>query len=231
MYGSYEIPVRVEGEVAITVEEGGEGFVYRREGAGEAVEKLLLAQRRRLLLSPVEPVNLPRSITPLLLVEFSSPVVLEPRARRRIFLKFPVEVGVFVSSGEGHELLDIFSLAAQKYTLYGDVGTGSICRYWRSDVYPSLPEVEPLREGVLELRLENTTSAWVEVGRAVFSAYGMKIYHSGSLAGMRGRMRILGESAAETYFSDSPLLEGMSMAPELFPAGRRSGKFTMEAGL
>jgi len=231
VYGSYEIPVRVEGEVTITVEEGGDGFVYRREGAGEAVEKLLLAQRRRLLLSPVEPVNLPKTITPLLLVEFSSPVVLEPGAERRIFLKFPVEVGVFVSSGAERELLDIFTLAAQKYTLYGDLGTGSICRYWRSDVYPSLPEVEPLREGVLELRLENTSPAWAEVGRAVFSAYGMKIHHSGSIASMRGRMRILGESSAETHFYDSPLLEGMLKAPELFPAGRRSGKYTMGAGL
>jgi hypothetical protein len=233
VFGIYDIPLRMEREFTLSVEERGENFVYRRESGDEIVEKMLLAGDGKLLVNPVEPLNKPKEITPLLLIEFQKPVVIEPGAKRKIFLKFPIEIGVFISGGKKLDVLDIFTIARQKYTLYGDVSTGKICRYWKSDVYPSIPEADPVREGILELRFENLSRGWVEVTRAVFNAYGMKIYYSDSMVSMRGNMRILGEGTAETYFSNSPLEKGMKKAVELYTARRLaiSTKFLMEAGL
>lgn len=234
MFGSYRLPAKIEEEVNITVEEEGEGFSYRRDLEGEVKEKFLLTQGNKLLLTPVEPVNYPREISSFLDIEFQKPVVIEPQVERKVYVKFPVEIGVFLSGGSRVDLLDVFALSKHKFTLYGDVSTGKVCKYWKSEVYPTIPECERLKEGVLELIIENTSREWVEVGKVVLNAYNMKLYYDDYLVAMRGKMRVIDEKSAETTLQDSPLRKGMNKSREIYVTRKLNmvlDKVLMEEGI
>ena len=51
----------------------------------------------------------------------------------------------------------------------------------------------------MELTLRNVTSDWVSISKAVFSAYGMKLYYADDVF-MKARMDIRSKSTAETSF-------------------------------
>jgi hypothetical protein len=235
MFGTYTIPLEIAAAgISLTIERDGEGLRYRSTCNDTTVEKLLLTRAGEVLINPVEPLNRPKELTATLLIELEKTLVVEPGTTKTVFLTFPIEIGVFITTNENVEVLDIFTLVPQKFTLYGDPRSGVICKYWRSTVSASIPTVNPLFEGVIQLRISNTTSDWVNVTRAVFNAYTMKIYYSERLVTMRATMKILLRHLAETLFIDEPLEQGMAKSLELYTARKLQvplTKFMMEAGL
>lgn len=218
MYGAYSFPASIETEnISISVEKEDNRFLYRREFQEEKVEKILAANSGQLIINPVEPLNKPVEVTSYMQIEFDKTIVVEPKSSKKIYLTFPIEIGVFASSKRDVEVLDVFTLVGQKYTLYGEPSEGVICRYWKSDIYSKMPETDRLREGIIELTLRNEIGEWVEVNRAVFNAVGMKIYYNG-IVSMRGTMELNSKSMAETDFIDSPLVSGMKKSVELYTA-------------
>ncbi|WP_231476625.1 DUF432 domain-containing protein [Methanoculleus sp. MH98A] len=191
-------------------------LTYRRRCEGQTFERILVSKTGEVVINPVEPVNLPREITDFLLVEFS-PMMIEPGASRTVYLKFPVEIGVFVESARDIEVLDVFASGTQKYTLYGSPTSGIIARYYESAVYPEIPQVDPFREGVMELSLHNSCREWVEVSRVVFESTDMKIYY-GDFVAATATMKVLTKTMAETDFVDAPLRPGMVKSVELYTA-------------
>ena len=197
------------------VKDLGEVIVYRR---GE-VEKVI--SKCRLLANPVEPVNLPRCITNFILIEFPT-FILKSKESKIIFIKFPIEIGVFAID-KSHKLIDIITFVNQKYTLYGDVKSGVVCRYHRSDLNFELPKVDPLKEGILKLKIENKYDDWVEISRVVLNVRGMEIYYK-DFAFSSAKVVVLNRSTAETEFVDEKI-EGMRKSITLF---RGKSKFVME---
>lgn len=211
----------------IKIEKVGNRIKYTRETADEKVEKFL--PDCEIFVSPVEPVNLPRNITRFLEIDFP-PIMLEPNAIERIYLKFPIEIGVFAKKGDKIAVVDVFTFNKPKYTLYGNPKSGVVCRWYRSEVYYDIPKVDPLKDGVLELTVRNIGD-WTEVSKVVFDCYAMKIYYD-DFAGMVAEMRIASKNTAETSFIDKPLRNGMKKAVELYTTRRLIGKsFVMEWGL
>jgi hypothetical protein len=161
--------------------------------------------------------------------------MVEPRGSKAVFLTFPIELGVFVSSGGGdYEPVDVFTRNTPKFTLYGDPRSGIICRYWKSDTYSSLPEVTALKQGVVELGISNTCAEWVSLTKVVFDAYGMKIYYSSNLVYMKAEMEISSQSTARTDFYETPLDNEMAKSLELYVAKKlpiTTTRFSMEYGL
>jgi hypothetical protein len=236
MFGSYDIPFGLEKEgIALSLEKDGENFIYQSVCAGTRSGKIVLARTGNVLINPVEPLNKPKELTSSLLIEFEKTLLVEPDATKKIFITFPVEIGVFISTNTTvFEVLDILTLARQKFTLYGDPRSGFICKYWSSSVYSSLPSVDPLHEGVIELSITNTTKEWIKVTKSIFNAYGMKIYYRTDLVAMKATMKIMHGKMAETDFVDSPLERGMKKSLELYTARKIQvtlPKFLMEAGL
>lgn len=235
MFGSHEIPLKIsKEEISISVEKEQENLLYRRIWHDEKVEKILMSSNGKILINPVEPVNKPKEITADLLIEFEKAIAINPKAAKSIFLKFPVEIGIFIYENKDFEILDILTLSKQKFTLYGDPKNGVICKHWRSDVYSSKPTVNPVREGVMQLNITNTTTEWIQVNRVVFNAYGMKIYYSDDMVSMKAVMKVLSKNLAETDFIDSPLKEGMKKSLELYTTRKLpvvATKFVMEWGI
>jgi len=235
MFGSYKFPLKLEeGKVSISVEKEKDVFVYKRKCDGDTTEMVLLADKGKLIINPIEPLNIPKEITPYLLIEFDRPVIAAPKAAKIVFIKFPIEIGIFIQKAEKNELLDLFSLAKPKFTLYGNPRTGVICKHYRSDVYTSQPDFDLLSEGLLEILVKNNADKWVEVTKSVLSAYGMKVYFNGEKSAMKAVMKIDDKMNAETDFVDSPLEKEMKKALELFSQRKihlSSTKFVMRDGL
>ena len=217
MFGCYTGTFRHEiGDILVEAERSGGLLIYRRNCEGRTFERILISETGETVINPVEPVNLPQDITSLLMIEFS-PMLIEPGLAQTIYLKFPVEVGVFLEAAKDIEVLDVFGLGTQKYTLYGPPTSGAIARWYSSEVYTEIPGVEPLREGVMELSILNTSHEWVEVSRAVFSSADMKIYYNDIVA-TTATMKIITTHMAETDFIDAPLMPDMTRSIELYTA-------------
>ena len=243
MFGDYDIPLRFAKDgLSLSVERMEEVLLlYRRESGDEKAEKILPVSTEKILLNPIEPLNKPKALTSYLLIEFETTLVVEPGATQQIYVKYPLEIGVFISSGNGNDdfkIFDIFTLMKPKFTLYGDPSTGVICKYCKSAVYSSIPSVNHIHEGVLELSITNTSTGWVEVTKAVFNACGMNMYYNDYLVAMKANMNIQKKELAETEFSDSPLETGMKKSLKLYTVKQvvkkvaiTTTKFVMEEGI
>ncbi len=233
-WGPHKVPVLLNADgVAISIEKGESGYHYHREGAGETVDKIILSGEGSLFLMPVEPMQKPVTVASHLLIDFKQPLVLEPRTARKIFATFPLEIAVsfgYQKSVEGR--LDLFTLSRVKYTLYGLIKDGLVCRYWKSEIYGSIPTVNPLSQGVIEIAIENTTAGWVEVSKTVLSAHGMKIFYGQNYAAAKATMRIVSDRIAETGFTNIPLESGLKAFSELFSSKllNQQGKTVIEEG-
>ncbi|MFO8109566.1 MAG: DUF432 domain-containing protein [Thermoplasmata archaeon] len=235
MYGDYDLPFELDNDqFSITAESSEDGFTYTRAIGDDILSKDILTDKATMNISPIEPLNLPMKLTSALLIEFEKGAVLKPQSKRRLFLTFPVELGVFLYGRKEEKTIDIFSLVKPKYTLYGDVSTGTICKYWKSEIHPGIPSVDNLYEGIIELVAINNSSEWVEVHKAVFNAYGMKIFYDEKLVAMRARMAIKAEDMSITDFISKPLRKGMKESFELYLREKlplRGSRFIMEGGL
>lgn len=205
MYGDYDLPFSVEQEgISISVEKIEKLWVYRRKfrtDREEEEEKLILGDGKHIIINPVEPINTPKEITKNLLIEFEKVLLLAGGAKKKIFLTFPIEIGIFIADkgNKNLQLLDVFTLVRQKFTLYGPVSNGIVCKHWKSKIYSVPPSPNPLQEGVMELILRNTTSEWASISKAVFSTYGMRLYYDIDVF-MKARMEIRSKSTADTGF-------------------------------
>jgi hypothetical protein len=92
-----------------------------------------------------------------------------------------------------------------------------ICKYWKSSVYATEPSLNRIEEGLIELAVTNTTAGWVEVTKALFNAYGMKIYYNDEKVSIKANIKLKGGQSAETEFIDDPLVEGMTKSLETTP--------------
>lgn len=236
MFGTHEIPVYLEHKnLVLKVSYDKNTIAYFRQIGDETIEKHISVKRKKnLIINPVEPINTPESITPYLLIEFDHPVILEPQSNYTIYLTFPIEIGIFIQNEKKHKVIDVFALEPQKYTLYGEPTGGIICKFWHSRVHQSLPMVTPLVEGVLGLTINNASPEWEEINKAIFNAYGMKLFYDDELVFMKGKMKIKDERVAETGFEKAPFKDGMKNSIEIYSTTKFSivsAGYVMEFGL
>ncbi len=243
MFGEFTPPYRFEEDgLSLSLELTEGHYRYRRDLAGDRVEKSISAGMTRLLVHPVEPFSTGSETARYLEVEFPS-LVIEPGATETVYLTFPVEIGAFVEGIRNTELIDAFSLSHPKFSLYGTPRHGFITRFSRSGRNRDIPEVDGSREGVLKLAIRNSLQEWVDLSRVVLPGEEMHLYSSG-FAGLMAMMRITGRDKAEVWGVDRALMGGMTRAHDFFTAKRilridtspripgmdRKG-FVMESGL
>jgi len=234
VFGAYRIPFRIDIHgLCVRVETEGALSRYQRVSPDGSITKHLGYNEGRVVINPVEPVNLPTEVTGMLEFHFV-PVTLRPNSRITLFLKFPVEIGVFVGAHENYSLLDVFSLARAKYSLYGTPEKGVITRHIECEALDSVPSTDPVEEGVLTLEFRNSSRDWVEVSRAVFDGSSMRLFY-GSTVAMSGVMEVFSQTVAETKILDRPPDESMKQALRIYPTKKslipEKPSFLMEYGV
>ena len=218
VFGTYDLDVEIaEQDIELSLKGEGKRKVYRRTVGDDEVTKYVNADRGKLIVCPVEPVNAPdESISEHLLIELEQPLVIEPGSTDTFFLKFPVEIGSFLVDPKDVERIDIFTLTQPKYTLYGPPESGIICKWWKSDVYSTAPEVDRLFEGVLRVKITNNYREWMELAKLVFRAFDMKIFYN-EHAYMDARLVIEKRTIGETAFN-ARKPKGMHRAIDIYEA-------------
>ena len=233
-WSGYNLPMEISTpEVSLSVERIINGYRYCRDMGGEKIEKIILSNYGKLYLNPTEPLNTPKEITPYLLLEFNQPIIVDPKTSTSVFVTVPLETAcVFYINETDFTVVDIFTLTQPKFTLYGGISSGIVCKYWNTGVYFSIPPVDPRMIGVMKLNIRNSSSRWVEITKTVFSAYGMKLYYRCNLVSLKASMKIINEKTAETNFFDQPLEEGMKSSIQLFSQNKLSfvTKMVMKEG-
>ncbi|MFO8133265.1 MAG: DUF432 domain-containing protein [Thermoplasmatota archaeon] len=202
VFGTYDLDIELtEQDIELSVKGEGKRKRYHRRAGDEEVEKYIHADRGKLIICPVEPVNAPdESISEHLLVELERSLLIEPGSTDTFFLKFPVEIGSFLVDPTDMERIDIFTLTRPKYTLYGPPESGIVCKWWKSDVYSEAPEVDRLFEGVLRVKITNNYREWMELEKVVFGAFDMKIFYN-EHAYMDAHLTIEKRTLGETSFN------------------------------
>lgn len=235
MFAIHDFPVNIEKEefsISVIPKDG--NYLYERSSKAEKVKKFIITKNKKLLINPVEPLNTPKHLTPYLFIQFDTPLMIEPKSKKNIFITFPIEIGIFVIKEKEFHVIDIFSLSRQKFILYGDPRMGLICKHWRSPIYTLLPKTNPLHEGVMELLISNPNPHWIEIKKAIFNAYGMKIYFDREKVSLKAQIKLKNEDLAETEFEGTPIEKGMKNAIEIYTSKRlsvTSTRFIMEFGL
>ena len=234
MFGTYDFPFTLEtGEISLAIEGEGDFFTYKRVCGGEKVTKILGTKQGNVVISPVEPINLPQEITPYLEIRFT-PVAIEPDSVQMLYVTFPLEIGVFLEARGSYDILDIFTLTSPKYSLYGTPVEGIITRYHESGVFGSIPATDLLREGVLSITVRNSSRGFVELSRIVMDCAGFVLF-CGDMVALSARMDILSRNLADVRIGDQPLCQGMIPATLLSKARMRfipeALPFMMEYGV
>ena len=234
VYGRYDRAFSItEEKISLRIDSGSSLPEYVRECGGNRTGKHLASEYDAIHIHPVEPVNLPQEITHYLEIVFPT-IVLPPAKQKRIFLKFPVEIGVFFEIRGEMNVLDIFSLIPTKFSLYGSPSRGVITRWYRSEIFSEIPATDMYREGVLELTLANHCNTTVDVSRAVFDSYHMNLFY-GTRVGMTATMEVISPVIALTTFATTPPEGCPNRSIDLYTArkftvGTFKG-FLMEAGM
>ncbi|MDD1706234.1 MAG: DUF432 domain-containing protein [Methanoregulaceae archaeon] len=233
VFGEYDYPFRLEtGPIRIEIAEEEGFFTYHRSSDHGEVHKIISGKGGKIVISPVEPVNLPEEVTKYLEIRFT-PIAIEPDSVQEFYLKFPIETGIFLKGkGEGG-ILDIVGLTRPKYSLYGTPDDGIITRYYESPLYDRIPACEALREGVLSLTVRNSSRGWMEVSRVVIDCSSLSLYYN-DMVTMAGQMEIFSREIADVRIDDRPLMKDMRPANLLSKARKTiipdKIPFTMEYG-
>lgn len=236
LYGQKKLPFHYKKfGTKISFEEiDNNNFLYTRENENDSIQKTLLSKVRNVYICPVEPVNLPKEICHNFLIEFEKNVFLNAGMKQKIYLNFPIEIGVFLKNKSNYELIDVFSYNSPKYSLYGDPHSGILCRYYKSPVYHKKSQTDIYKEGILTLNLENSYSESVEINKVLFNALGMKIYFNENSVEMNAKIKIADKTMAETEFVSDVSQKDKQKAIELFATRRlaiTTSKAVMMEGL
>jgi hypothetical protein len=234
MYGKVIFPFEtdhIDGKV--TIRELKRSYLYTRTTAKEPVEKRIVKDGCSMELLPLEPINIPKFITQNLLIELKRTIVLPPKKNLTVYLRFPIEMGIIVRDGKKEKVIDIFTKNRPKYALYGDIKTGTLCRYYLSEVSTKPPKVDPFHEGVMEVQVRNPTNSWREMKKLVFQGALMKIFWSQDLVSMRSVARIIDDEKVETQFQERPMRKDQKPSYEVLTSKTLkllTQKFLMEGG-
>lgn len=219
MFGRYEYPCRFdEGGVAFCIKKEGSHYRYRRSCGDSGADIIITLGEAELSVHPIEPVHLPKEVTRFLEIEFPM-VTVAPESGTVIYLTFPLEIGVIMSYKNESHLLDVFSKAIPKYSLYGTPVSGVITRFWKSSATDKLPEPDNGVTGTLRLRVTNMGKGWVDVGRVVLDVTFMPIYF-GPFVSLAAEMLVYSQDLAETHVLSEPLAGGMQEAIQIITSNR-----------
>ncbi len=234
MFGRVSLPLKYDSDRnSIRIVKFKGGILYHRTTGLKEIDKRIYSTKANLWMSPVKPFNCPKMITSSLMIELGKTLVVPPKQVKVIFLRFPVEIAVITSREGKDKVIDVFTDNPPKYAMYGDIKEGIMCRYYKSDVYVHPPRTDPSREGLLEVKVKNSTSDWREVSKLVFEGLLMKIFYSKSLVSGRAVANIIDDEKVESKFSNTPLRKDQEKAFEMLTHKsfmRLMTKFTMEGG-
>jgi hypothetical protein len=114
--------------------------------------------------------------------------VVDQRSDAVVYAKIPIEIGVYRQSEDEELRIDAFSLACQRYALYGPPDAGKVCRFIEAE--PSATQdgacVEKYTEALIRIRIANEIDNVVKIGKVIIPMRGVVLDHAGDDAWLQG---------------------------------------------
>jgi len=140
----------------IEIEEDRERYIYRRNG----IEKVVFGKKVIFDLFPI----VSSGISDYLQLRFKTPLVIAPGDKIKLEITAPYDIEVRALKQKKWISMETIYIQKEKYTLYGPIESGILCRYFESEIGKKEDTA------VLNLRIENQTKEWHEINKIVFPA-------------------------------------------------------------
>ena len=190
-YGFYTITDNLEltfPEIDVRIEKIGEHvFSYiRKDTEDNIVKKIIPTNSSELTLeiSPIRPLNYPARRTNYVYLDLETPVFLSENSAASIFVRCPIEIGVFLIHDNHKDSLDWFTCdpVNSRFSLYGSPESGTLCKYAQSEIVESYDDSIPFVNGVLKIDMKNDLDKGLSISKIVFPMSDNSVYYKNSKA-------------------------------------------------
>ncbi|MBL7017429.1 MAG: DUF432 domain-containing protein [Nitrosopumilus sp.] len=188
-YGLYDINESLELDLPnteIRIKKISENvFSYSRQNFDDdLIEKIIPIQSSKLQieLCPIRPLNFPARRTNHMYLDVDTPVFLSENSSATVFLRCPIEIGVFFVHDGHKDSLDCFTCdpVNSRFCLYGSPESGTLCKYAKTEIVESYDDSIPFINAVLKVNLQNTLSKGLSITKVVFPVSSNSIYYKDS---------------------------------------------------
>ncbi|QUC65218.1 DUF432 domain-containing protein [Nitrosopumilus sp. K4] len=162
-------------------------FSYTRKDAEDnVVEKMIPVKTSyfEIELCPIRPLNYPARRTNYVYLDFETPVFLSEGSAASIYVRCPIEIGIFLIHDGHKDSLDWFACdpVRCRFGLYGTPESGTLCKYYKSDIVESYDDSISFVNAVMQIRLRNELGEGHSISKVVFPISNNTIYYQKSKA-------------------------------------------------
>ena len=162
-------------------------FSYtRRDSEDDLIEKIIPIKSSKLQveLCPIRPLNFPAMRTSFMYLDIDTPVFLSEDSSATVFLRCPIEIGVFLVHDNHKDSLDCFTCDPlnSRFCLYGPPESGTLCKYVQTEIVESYDDSIPFVNAVLKVNLQNELSKGLSIKKIVFPISANSVYYDCSKA-------------------------------------------------
>ncbi len=145
-----------------------EKYIYKRNG----IEKVVFGEKIIFDLFPI----ISSGISNYLELKLKNPLVIASSSKIKLKITAPYDIEARALKRKEWISIETINIQKEKYTLYGPVESGVLCRYFESEFG------EKKDKAILNLKIENQTKEWQEIKKIVFPAnfhlsYDKKVYY------------------------------------------------------
>ncbi len=190
-YGLYDVGESLDlnlPNIEIKIKKIGENvFSYaRRDSENDLIEKIIPTKSSKLQveLCPIRPLNFPAKRTSFMYLDIDTPVFLSEDSSATVFLRCPIDIGIFLVYDNHKDSLDCFTCdpVNSRFCLYGSPESGTLCKYARTEIVESYDDSIPFINAVLKINLQNQLSKGLSMNKVVFQMSENSIYYKNSKA-------------------------------------------------
>ncbi|MCK4310724.1 MAG: DUF432 domain-containing protein [Methanomicrobia archaeon] len=143
-------------------------YIYKRN----EIEKIVFGEKIIFDLFPI----ISSGISNYLELKLKNPLVIASSSKIKLKITAPYDIEARALKRKEWISIETIRIQKEKYTLYGPVESGVLCRYFESEFG------EKKDTAILNLKIENQTKEWQEIKKIVFPAnfhlsYDKKVYY------------------------------------------------------
>lgn len=200
-------------------------FSYiRKNHDDEIIEKIIPATSNEITIEivPIRPLNYPARRTNYVYLDLDTPIFLSEGSAATIFVRCPIEIGVFLVYDAHKDSLDWFTCDPlnSRFGLYGTPESGTMCKYSKSEIVESYDDSISFVNAVIEINLKNGLDGGHSISKIVFPISEYSLYYKGSKAIIDSLDAILKKKLTLEILdiSPKPLQTEWTMSPSYEPA-------------
>jgi hypothetical protein len=176
---------------------------------------------------PILSIN--EAITEYFGIVFEQPIYIGEEQEVKLYVKLPLDIGIYVSDGSNYKLIDVIEIYTKKYALYGTIGEGVIYRYWKTNAFLVLP-ITSVNEAITLIEIINKAGSIGSISKIIFNTKFFSLYtKEGKFYGERIRVTRLQKGLALVRLMNKPTIEDAEIIPTTISKGI-GGQFEMKFG-